>query len=61
MKHLAFRLLPVALLAGVAALWAGGFVRPNDLPLGVGDGENVFAVRRAHKHEALGLGGEHGK
>ena len=53
------RVLPSAVGAElVAALRPGGFVRPNDFALGVSDGENVFAIRRANQHEAFGLSGE---
>ena len=45
-------------MAGMTALRAGGFVRPNHLALGIGDGENIFTVGGSYEYQALGLGGK---
>ena len=54
----AIRCVVSTLMPRVAALRPGGFVRPNDFALGIGNGENIFAVRCADEHEAFGLSGE---
>ena len=48
-------------MAGMASLWPGCFVRPEDLATGVCNGEDVLAIGCPYQHEPLGLGGETGK
>jgi hypothetical protein len=42
-------------MAGMTAPWTCGFVRPDHVTLGIGDGENVLTVRGANEHKALSL------
>ena len=48
-------------MTGMAAGRAGGFVGPQYFALGVGDGENIFAVGGSNQNEPFSVGAQDGK
>ena len=48
-------------MTGMAAGRAGGFVGPQHFALGVGDGQNVFAIGGSNQNEPFSVGAQDGK